>query len=165
MAWPMSAITGTGTSCVPDQSLTPLASVWSPSLMIAAGAPAWLKMAAKSSAMLSPLTCSHTFRPMHSQSCNWIAAPLLARTSTGTLSTTKTFLVPMSMEWSMIANHRGLIALTWLSNPNSSRNVQLITEVKCGIHACLGIVSALNKPRIRGTLRYAGRCDTTRRPV
>ena len=61
------------------------------------------------------------------------------------------------MEGSIIANHEASIVLTWLSKPKPNRSVQLMTEVKCGIHASPGIVSVLNKPRIRGTLRY----DTT----
>jgi hypothetical protein len=46
---------------------------------------------------------------MHSQSSGWIAAPLLDKAATFNLNTTKAFLVPMPMEWSMIASHGVLI--------------------------------------------------------
>ena len=57
----------------------------------------------------------------------------------------------------MIASQGVSTGRTCMSNPKPNRNVQLMTEVKCGTHANPRGDLALNKSRIRGTLRY----DTT----
>ena len=82
-----------------------------------------------------------------------MAAPLKDKAATGTRSTTKAFLVPMSMEWSMMANHGSVTGLTSLSRPRPKRSDQLMTEVKCGIQLKRASASILNKLRILGTLR------------
>jgi len=121
------------------------------------GVPARLKISSKSAATLSPLTVSLIFRPMHSQSSSRIAAPLFDSASSLTLKTTSAFLVPMSMEWPMIASQGESIALTWLISPKPGRNVQLMTEVKCGTQPSPDAIAPPSKSSIRGTLRY----DTT----
>ena len=154
---PMSSMAWTGSACLSDHSLTPFRRVASQSLTMPFGVPARVKIPSKSAATLSPLTLSLIFKPMHSQSPSRIAAPRFNSASSRTRKTTRAFLVPMSMEWSMIASQGASIAVTCPSSPKPSRNVQLMTEVKCGTQPSPGTTAASNNPSIRGTLRY----DTT----
>ncbi len=57
----------------------------------------------------------------------------------------------------MIASQAESIVLTWLINPKPSRNVQLMTEVKCGTQPSPNAITPPSRPNIRGTLRH----DTT----
>ena len=78
---------------------------------------------------------------------------VLGQPPSPTLRTTNAFLVPISIEWSMIAIQDWFTGLTCLSSPSPKRNVQLMTDVKWGVQFNLSAVSMLNNSRIRGTLR------------
>ena len=117
--------------------LTPEFRVASVSFIIAVGTPDISNISFKSYDTVPLFTTLQIFIPIHSQSSNDIALPLSAKTLISTLNTTNSFLIPILIEWSIIATQGGLTFLTSFSIPTPTRFNQLIVDVKCGIQPIL----------------------------
>src|SRR5450759_2507378 len=95
-----------------QKSFTPLLRSDPPSLPIALGIPALSKIPVKASETSGPFQVGEISNPIHSQSRGPIDPFLFRSALSGTRNTTNAFLVPISIEQSMIATHGSLIVDT-----------------------------------------------------